>query len=84
MKKVGKPQERAERLLIAEARTGSPEAFADLVKIYSPRIYNISLKILRHPADAEDNVQNVLWKAHPAYVASRGARAFLHGSLESR
>ena len=64
VKKVSKPQERAERLLIAEARTGSPDAFADLVRIYSPRIYNISLKILRNSADAEDNVQNVLWKAH--------------------
>ena len=64
VKKVSKPQEPAERLLIADARTGSPEAFADLVKIYSPRIYNISLRILRNPADAEDNVQNVLWKAH--------------------
>lgn len=51
-----------ERLLIERTRGGSSEALADLVRIHSPRIYQISLKILKNHADAQDNVQNVLCK----------------------
>ena len=32
--------------------------------MYSAQIFHISLRLLRNRADAEDNVQNVLWKAY--------------------
>src|SRR2546426_1910526 len=44
----------AEQLLIERARSGSSDAFAELVTLHSPQIYSISLKILQNHADAED------------------------------
>jgi RNA polymerase sigma-70 factor (ECF subfamily) len=49
--------------LLRRARTGEREAFDVLARRHSDRILAISLRILRNPADAEDNVQNVLCKA---------------------
>ena len=52
-------QLRAER-----TRVGSPEAFAELVRMHSRVIFQMSLKILKNRADAEDNLQTVLCKAY--------------------
>jgi RNA polymerase sigma-70 factor (ECF subfamily) len=54
----------SEELLIARARGGSSEAFTDLVFLHSPQTYRVSLTILRNHADAEDNVQDVFYKAY--------------------
>ncbi len=54
----------SEELLIARARGGSSEAFTKLVFLHSPQIYRVSLTILRNHADAEDNVQDVFYKAY--------------------
>lgn len=54
----------SEDLLIARAQGGSSEAFSKLVRLHSPQIYSVSLTILRNHADAEDNVQDVLFKAY--------------------
>ena len=54
----------SEDLLIARAQGGSSEAFSKLVRLHSPQIYSVSLAILRNHADAEDNVQDVLFKAY--------------------
>jgi RNA polymerase sigma-70 factor (ECF subfamily) len=64
MARASKQEQHTEHLLIEQARGGSPEAFCTLVKMHSPQIYHISLRILRNPADAEDNVQNVIWKMY--------------------
>jgi len=56
--------ERDEGVLIQQARTGNAEAFSNLVKMYSAGMYRISRRILRNHEDAEDNVQNSLWKAY--------------------
>jgi RNA polymerase sigma-70 factor (ECF subfamily) len=55
---------RAEEPLITRARLGNSEAFSELVRMHSPRIYGLSLKILKNHADAEDNLQDVLCKVH--------------------
>jgi len=60
----GKPDVEAERLLIEVTRYDSSEALADLVRIFSPKIYNWSLNILKNHADAQDNTQNVLCKMY--------------------
>jgi RNA polymerase sigma-70 factor (ECF subfamily) len=52
----------AEQLLLQRIRNGSPRAFADLVRMHSPQIYQISLTILKNHADAEDNLQSVFCK----------------------
>jgi RNA polymerase sigma-70 factor (ECF subfamily) len=49
--------------LVKRARTGDPDAFSELVRIYSPRLYWISFRILKNREDAEDNLQNAFCKA---------------------
>jgi RNA polymerase sigma-70 factor (ECF subfamily) len=49
--------------LLLRARAGEREAFDALTSRHFDRISAISMRILRNPADAEDNVQNVLCKA---------------------
>jgi RNA polymerase sigma-70 factor (ECF subfamily) len=55
--------QQSEELLIARARGGDSEAFTELVCLHSPQMYRVSLTILRNHADAEDNVQDVFYKA---------------------
>ncbi len=54
----------AEASLIRKARAGNSEAFSELVRIHSDPIYCMSLRILKNHADAEDNLQDVLFKAY--------------------
>jgi RNA polymerase sigma-70 factor (ECF subfamily) len=62
-----------ENLLLAQAKAGSSEAFSELVRINSPSVYGISLKILKNREDAEDNLQNVFCKAHLKIRSFHGA-----------
>lgn len=50
----------AEGPLIKTTRGGSAEAFSELVRLHSRRIYFMSLSILKNHADAEDNLQDLL------------------------
>ncbi|HCW77126.1 MAG TPA: RNA polymerase subunit sigma-24 [Candidatus Marinimicrobia bacterium] len=43
--------------LIQDARTGNAQAQSQLVKMYSSRIYNLGLRMLRNREDAEDMLQ---------------------------
>ena len=43
--------------LLAAVRRGDEAAVRKLVDTYSPRLYNLALRILRSPQDAEDAVQ---------------------------
>jgi RNA polymerase sigma-70 factor (ECF subfamily) len=54
---------RHESDLLSRARRGDREAFDVLAQRYSGRLLATSRRILRNAADAEDNVQNVLFKA---------------------
>jgi len=54
----------AEKFPIQGILDSGPEAFAELARTYSPRLYSISLKYLKNHTDAEDNVQNALFKAY--------------------
>lgn len=76
MKKANQRNGVPEQLLIEQARSGSSDAFAELVSIHSPQIYSISLKILQNHADAEDNVQNALWKAYESINRFEGRSRF--------
>src|SRR5271168_221876 len=53
-----------EKELLAEARTGSEEAFAELVRRHSGKVYSVSLRMLKNREDAEDNLQHALLKAY--------------------
>ena len=62
--KTSKDDAHSEQLLPERTRSDSHEAFAELTRMHSPQIYRISLRILRNHADAEDNLQNALFKAY--------------------
>lgn len=53
-----------EHLLLERAKAGSSEAFSELVRLNSSSVYGISMKILKNREDAEDNLQNVFYKAY--------------------
>jgi RNA polymerase sigma-70 factor (ECF subfamily) len=53
-----------ETLLLEQARKGDAEAFSELVRMNSSRVYGISIKVLKNREDAEDNFQNVFCKAY--------------------
>lgn len=54
----------SERTLIGSARAGNRNAFGELVRRHSNRVYGMSFKILKNREDAEDNLQNVFCKAY--------------------
>lgn len=53
-----------EAKLVRRARSGNEDAFAELVHRHSGQIFRVSMRILKNHEDAEDNVQNVLYKAY--------------------
>jgi len=54
----------AERALVAEAQSGDHQAFEDLVRKHSEKVYRVSLRLLKDAEDAKDNLQNALCKAY--------------------
>jgi RNA polymerase sigma-70 factor (ECF subfamily) len=54
----------SEKALITIARAGNRNAFGELVRRHSARVYRTSFKMLRNREDAEDNLQNVFCKAY--------------------
>jgi len=50
------------QILIGQAKEGSPAALEALVKLVQDQIYNLALRMLWHPADAQDATQEILIK----------------------
>jgi RNA polymerase sigma-70 factor (ECF subfamily) len=65
-----------ERALVAEAQAGDDKAFEDLVKKHSEQIYRMSLRLLKDPEDAKDNLQNALCKAYVNLAKFEGNSRF--------
>jgi len=57
------PTDLEDRALVARARSGSREALEDLIRRHQGWIYNIAVRMLYHPHDAEDATQEILLKA---------------------
>ena len=55
---------RDEKELVKRAKKGDSEAFAELVERYSPRIYNLALRMMRNRQDAEDVLQETFLSAY--------------------
>jgi RNA polymerase sigma factor (sigma-70 family) len=49
--------------LVVAAKAGDGDAFMDLVHLETPEAFRLSLAILRHPADAEDALQEAFVRA---------------------
>jgi RNA polymerase sigma factor (sigma-70 family) len=57
------PADAGDRALVVRARSGDRDALEALVRRHQPWVYNIALRMLAHPHDAEDATQEILLKA---------------------
>ncbi len=55
-----------EQAAIRDTRAGNPDAFAVLVRLHSRSLYRVAVRILGHPARAEDVVQETFLRAYRA------------------
>ena len=62
--------------LVARALKGSNSAWTSLVKRYEQRIYNYALRMVGHPDDAFDLMQEVFVGVHKNLATYRGDGAF--------
>ena len=65
-----------DQALVAGARAGEREALEALVGRHQPWIYNIAVRMLYHPQDAEDATQEILVKALTALASFEGRSSF--------
>ncbi len=65
-----------DRALVARARAGNREALEELVRRHQGWIYNIAVRMLYHPQDAEDATQEILLKAVTRLSSFEGRSSF--------
>src|SRR5215831_19847192 len=65
-----------ETLLVDQARSGNPEAFATLINHYDQNVYRLAVNITRNHEDAEDVLQEALFKAYANIDRFRGGSRF--------
>jgi RNA polymerase sigma-70 factor, ECF subfamily len=73
---VRQPRARAETALIAAARAGDVDSFEDLVSPYEGRLYRVVSRMLGNDADAQDVLQESLFKAFEKLATFRADSAF--------
>ena len=62
--------------LVARAREGDEQAFADLVRRHADRAYAVALRMTGNPADAQDVVQDAMVAAWQHLDGFAGAASF--------
>src|SRR5262249_46365472 len=70
---VNDPEDRA---LVLRAKSGDAAAVEELIVRHQPWIYNIAVRMLYHPHDAEDATQEILVKALTALSSYEGRSTF--------
>ena len=70
------PTDAEDQALVARARSGDREALEALVGRHQPWIYNIAVRMLYHPQDAEDATQEILVKALTGLASFEGRSSF--------
>jgi len=68
-----------ERLLMAQARSGSSSAFGELYERHRLKIYRTAFRILRNRQDAEAATQRSFQRAFTTSLDSAKTRPFQHG-----
>jgi RNA polymerase sigma factor (sigma-70 family) len=63
--------------LVKEAKTGNRKALEKLMESIRDRLYNLSLRMLWHPQDAEDATQEILIRIFTHLGTFRGDSSFL-------
>jgi RNA polymerase sigma factor (sigma-70 family) len=64
--------DREDQALVLRARSGDRHALEELVRRHQVWIYNIAIRMLAHPQDAEDATQEILVKALTALSSFEG------------
>src|SRR6266852_1841225 len=59
----GAPADPEDAILVARAHSGDRASLEELVRRHQRWIYNIAIRMLHHPQDAEDATQEILLKA---------------------
>jgi RNA polymerase sigma factor (sigma-70 family) len=70
------PADSEDHALVARARAGDREALEALVARHQAWIYNIAVRMLYHPQDAEDATQEILVKALTGLASFEGRSRF--------
>ena len=65
----------ADRTLVARLKRGDTAAVSDLQKTYRSKIYQLALRYMKNPEDAEEVTQDVLLRVHQKVDAFRGDSA---------
>jgi DNA-directed RNA polymerase specialized sigma24 family protein len=70
------PSEPEDQNLVSRARAGDRKALEDLIERHQAWIYNIALRMLFHPEDAEDATQEILVKVLTRLSSFEGRSSF--------
>jgi len=70
------PSEQEDENLVVRARAGDRKALEDLIERHQAWIYNIALRMLFHPQDAEDATQEILIKVVTRLSSFEGRSSF--------
>src|SRR5262245_66683738 len=70
------PPDLEKRTLVARARSGDREALEELGRRHQGWIYNLAVRMLYHPHDAEDATQEILIKAVTRLASFEGRSSF--------
>jgi RNA polymerase sigma factor (sigma-70 family) len=73
---VGVTDKACDMYLVAAAKDGDHQAYAELCRRYSPQIFRTVLRITGNTADAEDTLQEALLKAYIHIRGFEGRSAF--------
>lgn len=65
----------ADRALVARLKDGDATAVNDLQKAYRSKVYQLALRYMKNPEDAEEVTQDVLFRVHQKVDAFRGESA---------
>jgi len=65
-----------EKLIVARAQQGDPAAFEALVDMHAQYVYNLALRVVQNPAEAEDLAQEAFLRAWRGLPAFRGQSKF--------
>ena len=68
--------DRQEQNWIAAAQTGDQDAFEQLVRLYEKRVYALTSRMCRNPADAEEAAQEAFLAAWQGLPFFRGDASF--------
>src|SRR6267143_1222970 len=70
------PTDHEDQSLVMRARSGDRKALQDLVQRHQGWIYNIAVRMLFHPQDAEDATQEILVKVLTRLSSFEGRSSF--------